>query len=168
MCQAYNRTMRILGIDPGYGRVGWGVISTEKGKTEVLGFGTYETKAHTHMSLRLKNVYEALQRIITEYNPDEMAVEELFFTSNEKTVIHVAQGRGVILLAGETANILIAEYTPLEIKMAVTGYGRAEKKQVADIVKMLLHLEHTPKIDDTTDALATALTHLYSRKMKSI
>lgn len=159
--------MRILGIDPGYGRVGWGVITDTKGNPTVQGYGTIET-GKASLEIRLGEIYEEVNKIIATYLPEEFAVEELFFSTNAKTVIPVAEARGVILLAGKNAGLSFHEYTPLEVKMAIAGYGRAEKKQLADLVKKLLHLEHMPKVDDTTDALAVALTHAYSRKMKNL
>jgi crossover junction endodeoxyribonuclease RuvC len=160
--------MRVLGIDPGYGRVGWGVIEEENRKMVLHACGTIETAAKDLLPKRLQVIATEVKKIIETYTPHEMAVEELFFTTNAKTAISVAQGRGVILLTGEQSGVPIAEYTPLEVKMAITGYGKAVKTQVAEMVQITLRLDSLPKVDDTTDALAIALTHLYSRKMKGL
>jgi len=154
--------MRILGIDPGIGRMGWGVIDSQGSKLRVCGFGCVETSAKENISKRLEKIYDEVLKLIKLHKPDEMAVEELFFNTNSKTAFAVGQARGVILLAGEKSKILNFTYTPLEVKMALTGYGRAEKGQVGVMVKNLLALKSIPKPDDTADALAVAITHSFS------
>lgn len=160
--------MKILGIDPGIGRVGWGVVQVESAKLKVESFGCIETSAKQNTAERLLIVYEAVGSLITEYKPDALAIEELFFNTNAKTAFIVGQARGVILLASEQKKLSIGIYTPLQVKIAVTGYGRAEKAQVGQMVKTILKLPSIPKPDDTTDALAVALTHAFSAKMRRI
>jgi crossover junction endodeoxyribonuclease RuvC len=156
--------MRILGIDPGIGRAGWGVIETQNSKLKTQNFGCIETSMKTAPEKRLQEVYAAVSRIINEEKPNALAIEDLFFNSNAKTALVVGQARGVILLAAAQNNIPVTVYTPLQVKLAVTGYGRAEKGQVAKMVKALLKLTSMPKLDDTTDALAIALTHAFISK----
>lgn len=158
--------MIILGIDPGIGRTGWGIIEATGGKFSVLQFGCIETfQTHT-LGERLVLLYEDICKLINEQKPDALAIEELFFNTNVKTAMVVGQARGVMLLAAQQHNVPITVYTPLEVKMAVTGYGRAEKAQVGQMVKSLLHLTTIPKPDDTADALAIALTHAFSYRIK--
>jgi crossover junction endodeoxyribonuclease RuvC len=159
--------MKILGIDPGIGRTGWGVIEAERGELRVEKYGCIETSMDTPVEKRLQEVYEQISALIKEYEPDEFAIEELFFNTNAKTALVVGQARGVILLAAAEKNIPISVYTPLQVKIAVTGYGRAEKAQVGIMVKTLLKLPSVPKPDDTSDALAVALTHAFSYKIKN-
>ena len=154
--------MRILGIDPGFAIVGWGVIEYEASRFRVVGYGSIQTPAGMKLEDRLAAVYKELVEIIDKFTPDAMAVEELFFNTNLKTGIKVAQARGVILLAAVNKGIELAEYTPLQVKQAVTGYGRAEKNQVITMVTMLLGLSKPPKPDDTADALAIAVCHAHS------
>ena len=154
--------MRILGIDPGFAIVGWGVIEYEASRFRVVGYGSIQTPAGMKLEDRLAAVYKELVEIIDKFTPDAMAVEELFFNTNLKTGIKVAQARGVILLAAVNKGIELAEYTPLQVKQAVTGYGRAEKNQVITMVTMLLGLAKPPKPDDTADALAIAVCHAHS------
>jgi crossover junction endodeoxyribonuclease RuvC len=156
--------MRILGIDPGIGRTGWGVIDVQSSKLTVQDYGCIETFMTTSLEKRLQALYEEIIRFIKEYKPDAMAVEELFFNTNAKTALIVGQARGVILLAAAQYNLSLAVYTPLQVKIAVTGYGRAEKRQVGQMVKTLLHLPSIPKPDDVSDALAIALTHAFTAK----
>lgn len=156
--------MRILGIDPGIGRTGWGMIATQSAKFTVLHFGCIETSKDLSPEKRLKQLYEELIAIFETEKPEEVAVEELFFNTNTKTAMIVGQARGVILLAAAQYHMPIAIYTPLQVKIAVTGYGRAEKKQVGQMVKTLLRLDSIPKPDDTADALAIALTHGFTKK----
>lgn len=160
--------MRILGVDPGIARTGWGVIEVESSKFKVQSYGCIETSANVEPSERLRQIYVKLTDIIKEYKPDAMAVEELFFNTNAKTAFIVGQARGVVLLASAKQNVAVAIYTPLQVKMAVTGYGRAEKDQIGQMVKTLLKLKKIPKPDDVSDALAVALTHAFSRKFKDI
>ncbi|MGH7204073.1 MAG: crossover junction endodeoxyribonuclease RuvC [Candidatus Levyibacteriota bacterium] len=158
--------MRIIGIDPGIGRTGWGVINTQNAKLNVQSYGCIETYKEQKMEERLLRLYKALEEILNEANPDAFAIEDLFFNTNAKTALIVGQARGVALLVAAQKKLQIAVYTPLQVKIAVTGYGRAEKKQVGQMVKMLLHMNAIPKPDDTTDALAIAITHAFSYKMK--
>ena len=154
--------MIILGIDPGYAIVGWGVVEYRAGKFRTLGYGAIRTDAGVRTEARLASIYRDLNTIIDHFHPDEMAVEELLFNTNVTTGIRVAQARGVVLLCGEQKGLRIAEYTPLQVKQAVAGYGRAEKKQVITMVTSLLGLKETPRPDDTADALAIAVCHGHS------
>ena len=154
--------MIILGIDPGLAIVGWGVIEYQGSRFRTLAYGAIQTPAGTRTEERLKAIYEGLVHLIKEYHPDAMAVEELFFNTNVTTGIRVAEARGVILLAAEQAGIPIQEYTPPQVKQAVVGYGRAEKKQVIAMVTSMLKLPAPPKPDDTADALAIAICHAHS------
>lgn len=154
--------MIILGIDPGYAIVGYGVLDYDGNKFKVIEYGAITTDASMDMFDRLKSIYDDLNTVIHRTKPDFMAIEELFFNSNQKTAINVAQARGVLLLAAMNNNIKIAEYTPLQVKQAVAGYGRADKNQVQQMVKLLLGLESVPKPDDTADAVAIAICHGHS------
>ena len=154
--------MRILGIDPGIATIGFGVIDTDGSKYNFVNCGIITTPAHTKLSSRLAMIYDDLCELIEAMKPDVVAIEELFFNTNLTTGISVAHGRGVILLACAKANINIYEYTPLQVKQAVVGYGRAEKKQVMDMVKRLCNLNSSPKPDDAADAVALALCHARS------
>lgn len=156
--------MRILGIDPGIARAGWGIIEIEGSKLKVLKFGCLETDSKENIAQRLEKIYNGISKLILEYNPQEIAVEELFFNTNAKTAFVVGQARGVIILAGARKKIPCFSYTPLQVKMAVSGYGRAEKPQVGQMIKAILSLKEVPKPDDTADALAIAITHAFSRK----
>ncbi len=158
--------MRILGVDPGIARTGWGAIEVKSSKLKVQSYGCIETSANVEPSERLRQIYTELTDIIKKYKPDVMAVEELFFNTNAKTAFIVGQARGVVLLAAGQRNIPIITYTPLQVKMAITGYGRAEKVQVGQMVKVLLKLKEIPKPDDVTDALAVALTHTFTKNFK--
>lgn len=156
--------MIILGIDPGIARCGWGVVEVRGSKLEVRGYGCIETPSSMDVSLRLAAIYKEISKLIKQYSPKEMAVEELFFNTNAKTAFVVGQARGVVLLAGAQHKLKNYIYTPLQIKIAITGYGRAEKRQIGRMVKTLLSLKEIPTPDDTTDALAIALTHAFSNK----
>jgi crossover junction endodeoxyribonuclease RuvC len=158
--------MIILGIDPGLAIVGWGVIEYNGSKMTTLGYGSIDTPAHTPTEDRLLLIYKGLEQLIDTYHPDEMAVEELFFNTNITTGIRVAEARGVILMCAKSKGVKISEYTPLQVKQAVVGYGRAEKKQVITMVTMLLGLQKPPKPDDTADALAIAVCHAHSGASK--
>jgi crossover junction endodeoxyribonuclease RuvC len=158
--------MRILGIDPGYAIMGWGVIEKKGSSFFPVAYGSIETEKETPMPERLKHLYASLMDIISEYDPEEVSIEELYFNNNAKTAIFVGQARGVALLACTNSGLDIFEYTPLQIKTAMTGFGRAEKKQIQAMVKMILNLEAIPKPDDTADALAAAICHAYSGEMK--
>lgn len=156
--------MKILGIDPGIGRCGWGVIDSQGAKLTVQGFGCIETSSKKEIPSRLQEIYAEVSNIIKTYKPDALAIEELFFNTNAKTAFVVGQARGVILLVASQSKLDIAIYTPLQVKMSLTGYGRAEKEQIGKMVKTLLDLKEIPKPDDTADALAIALTHAFSHK----
>ena len=149
--------MKILGIDPGYNIIGYGVIETNGCK--VVDYGVITTPKQHTMPVRLNTIYDGICAIIDKYKPDCMALEELFFQNNQKTAISVAQARGVVELAGYKKIGKLYEYTPLQIKQALTGVGRAEKKQVQFMVKAILGLNEIPKPDDAADALAVAITH---------
>ena len=153
--------MIILGIDPGYAIVGWGVIEYNASRFRVLGYGSIETPAHTPTEARLVQIAKGIKELVERYKPDVMAVEELFFNTNITTGIKVAEARGVIIMTAHSMGVKIAEYTPLQVKQAVVGYGRAEKKQVITMVTRLLNLDKPPKPDDTADALAIAVCHAH-------
>ncbi len=157
--------MIILGIDPGYAIVGYGVIESIANKCKPIAYGVITTPAKMAMEQRLLIIYNELNGIIDKYKPDEMAIEELFFNTNAKTVINVGQGRGVCLVAAAAKGVPISEYTPLQIKQALTGYGRADKNQIQQMVKMFLNLESVPKPDDAADAVAVAVCHAHSRQL---
>lgn len=154
--------MRILGIDPGYAIVGYGVVDYSACRFSVAGCGAITTKAGEEFPKRLKSIYNDMIYVIDKYKPDALSVERLYFNTNTTTAIDVAQARGVIVLAAESCGIPINEYTPLQVKQAVTGYGKAEKRQVMEMVKNLLNLSTMPKPDDTADALALAICHAHS------
>ncbi len=154
--------MRILGLDPGIATVGFGIVDTEKNRQRLVSCGVITTPAHTPLTQRLDQIYTDLEELIRTYRPEAMAVEELFFNTNITTGISVAQGRGVIILCAFRAGLKIYEYTPLQVKQAVVGYGRAEKKQVMDMVRRILNLPAPPKPDDAADAVALALCHARS------
>ena len=157
--------MKILGIDPGVAIVGYGVITSDCGKLKPVDFGQVNSPAHTPLAKRLKMIYDGITQLINIHKPDVVAVEELFFNTNVKTAIAVGHARGVILLAAQNSNIPVFEYTPLQIKQAVVGYGRADKNQVQQMVKMFLNLKEVPKPDDTADALAVAICHAHSASL---
>ena len=158
--------MRVLGIDPGIARTGWGVVEVKSSKLKVKSYGCIETSSRDDVQDRLKKIHSEVLKLIKKYSPEEMAIEELFFNTNAKTAFVVGQARGVIILAAGENNIPLAIYTPLQVKIAVTGYGRAEKMQIGKMVKTILNLKTIPKLDDTTDALAVGLTHLFSTRMR--
>lgn len=152
--------MRILGIDPGTGILGFGVIEADRGKAQLVDAGVIRTPVKEDDAVRLQTIFEEITDIITDSKPAVMAVEKLYFAQNVTTAMTVAQARGVVLLAGQQAGLEIHEYTPLQIKQALTGYGRAEKKQIQEMVRVILQLKTVPKPDDCADALAAAITHL--------
>ncbi len=155
--------MRIIGIDPGYAILGWGVLDLKGNKFTVVDYGAITTNSKVAMPDRLKTLYSELTNIIEKYKPEEASIEELFFNSNAKTAIMVGQARGVAILACVNQNLNISEYTPLQIKQALSGYGRADKKQIQQMVKTILNLKEVPKPDDTADAVAAAICHGHSR-----
>ncbi len=154
--------MRILGIDPGYGITGFGLIQSERGNSALLKCGAITTPAHTDFSARLEMIYEDMRKLLEVSKPDAVAIEELFFGQNVTTGIGVAQSRGVILLAIRQAGVPVYAYKPMQVKQAVVGYGNATKHQVQDMTKRLLHLDKLPKPDDAADAIAIALCHARS------
>lgn len=154
--------MIILGIDPGYAIVGFGVIEAVGQNFRMITYGAVTTQPDTEFPERLKEIYHDVGSIIDIYNPDAIAIEQLFFHTNQKTVIKVGQARGVVLLAAAEKNKPIFEYTPLQVKQAVVGYGRAEKKQVMELTRNFLHLDKVPKPDDAADALAVAVCHAHT------
>lgn len=153
--------MKIIGIDPGIAIVGYGAVDYRSPRFTTLAYGAIETKAGVKTERRLEIIYAELDKLFKMYEPDAVAVEELFFNTNQKTAIIVAEARGVILLCAKQNGIEIAEYTPLQVKQAVVGYGRAEKKQVIAMTGELLGLKTMPKLDDTADALAIAICHAH-------
>ncbi len=157
--------MRILGIDPGTGILGFGVIETDRGKNQLVDAGVIRTPVKEDDAVRLQIIFDELTDIITTNKPDAVSVEKLFFARNVTTAITVAQARGVVLLCARQADVPIFEYTPLQIKQSVTGYGRADKKQIQEMVRILLNLESAPQPDDCADALAAALTHAASARV---
>lgn len=161
--------MLVLGIDPGTATTGYGLVrQTEDGGLKQVDHGVILTPAKMPMAERLVLLYDKLQEIILLHRPDSSAVEELFFSRNVKTAISVGQGRGVVLLSLAQAGLPVAEYAPNEIKIAVSGYGGADKRQVQEMVKMLLGLDEVPKPDDAADALAVAICHIHSARMNSL
>jgi crossover junction endodeoxyribonuclease RuvC len=151
--------MRILGIDPGTGILGFGIIEASGSQAQLVDAGVIRTPVKEDDAVRLQTIYEELTDIIAATKPTAMSVEKLFFIRNITTAMTVAQARGVVLLCGKQAGLSIFEYTPLQIKMAITGYGRAEKKQIQEMVRVILQLKDVPRPDDCADALAAALTH---------
>ena len=151
--------MRILGIDPGYAIVGYGIVEYDGFRFDAVAYGAVTTPAKEKFPERLRMIYEDLSFLIKKYQPDHLAIEKLYFQNNQKTAIEVAEARGVILLAAQNAGVPIYEYTPLQVKSAVTGYGQAQKPQVMEMTRRLLRLEKVPKPDDTADALAIAICH---------
>lgn len=154
--------MRILGIDPGYAILGYGILDMKGNRFSVVTYGSILTDAGMDMPSRLQVLYDRLSEIIEEYEPEEASIEELFFNNNAKTAILVGEARGVAVLACAKKGLRISEYTPLQIKQALVGYGRADKKQVQAMVKAILNLDKVPKPDDTADALAAAICHGHS------
>lgn len=154
--------MRIIGIDPGYAIVGFGVIEYEKSRFTTVNYGAITTPAGIDFNRRLEIIYADTCQILDSYKPESLAIEKLYFQNNQKTAIDVAEARGVILLAAAQRHIEIHEYTPLEVKKSITGYGKAVKKQVQEMTRRVLHLNEIPKPDDTADALAIAVCHAHT------
>lgn len=152
--------MRIIGIDPGMAIVGYSILDINGDNIELVGSGSIQTDKNLSDEKRLKEIYDDLNYLIEKYSPDEASIEKLFFFKNQKTVMPVSQARGVILLALENAKIKIHEYTPIEIKQTLTGYGRATKDEVAQCVKIVLNGQQIPKLDDTVDSIAIAICHI--------
>jgi crossover junction endodeoxyribonuclease RuvC len=156
--------VRIIGIDPGTGILGFGVIDVEKGKAKMVDAGVIRTPIREDDAVRLQTIFDELTSIIKDTKPAQMSVEKLFFAQNVTTAMTVAQARGVVLLCGKRAGLEIFEYTPQQIKQALTGYGRADKKQMQEMVRVVLELKDVPKPDDCADALAAAITHSMTRR----
>lgn len=154
--------MRILGIDPGYATVGWGVLEFDNMRFNVVNYGSITTSAETPFEKRLSEIYDDIGVVLDKFSPDCMSIEKLFFNDNITTGIDVAHARGVIMVAAVQHDVKIYEYTPLQVKSAVTGYGYAEKHQVQEMIKNILHLKAVPKPDDTADALALAICHAHT------
>ena len=154
--------MIVLGIDPGYAIVGCGVVEYKNNHFRVLDYGAITTQAHTPFNERIEKIFDEAAALMFKYKPDAMAIEKLFFNTNQKTAIDVAQARGALVLAAQKNRIPIFEYTPLQVKQSVVGYGRAEKKQVQEMTRVMLNLEKIPKPDDAADALAMAICHCHS------
>lgn len=153
--------MKILGIDPGTGRLGWAILNFEKSQYELEAVGCFETKANTELSIRLELIYNFLQELIKKTKPDVLSVESLFFSNNAKTAFDIGAARGVILLTGRQAGLEIHQYTPTQVKSSLTGYGNAEKNQIQFMVSKILKLKEKIKPDDAADAVALALTHSF-------
>lgn len=160
--------MKILGIDPGLGRAGWAIVEEVNGKVSAINYGCIETHKDQSEEARIKILYTELVKIIEEYNPAVLSVEKLFFNKNVKTALSVGQARGVIILAAVNKGLIVEEYTPLQVKIAVTGYGRADKNQIGLMVKSSFNLKSVPQPDDAADALAIALTHAVSYKIRNL
>ena len=158
--------MKILGVDPGYAIMGYGIIEKKGSRIFPVVYGALETDKNSPMPERLKHLYSGLMDIITEYEPDELSIEQLYFQNNAKTAIYVGQARGVAVLAAANMGLGIYEYTPMEIKTSVSGYGKADKRQVQEMVKTILGFEHIIQPDDTSDALAAAICHSYQGDIK--
>ncbi len=154
--------MIVLGIDPGYAIVGCGVVEYKSNHFRMLEYGAITTEAHTPFNERIEKIFDEAYALICKYKPDAMAIEKLFFNTNQKTAIDVAQARGALVLAAQKCRVPIYEYTPLQVKQSVVGYGRAEKKQVQEMTRVMLNLEKIPKPDDAADALAMAICHCHS------
>ncbi|CAM2853526.1 crossover junction endodeoxyribonuclease RuvC [Paenibacillus sediminis] len=159
--------MRILGIDPGIAIVGFGFIDKHGSKLTPVQYGCIQTEAHTPEEERLLYVYEGITQLIDQYKPDAVAFEKLFFNRNVTTAMSVSQARGVLVLAAVQKGLQVAEYTPMQVKQAIVGYGKAEKRQVQEMVKMYLRLQKIPKPDDVADALAVAICHAHSYTLNS-
>ena len=153
--------MRILGIDPGSHTIGYGLIVYDSGRYTAESFGTIQVPPKTPQPITLASIYTDMTELLAQIQPDVMVVEQLFFFKNVSTAMTVAQARGVIVLTGQQAGLELAEYTPLQVKMTLTGYGRAQKKEVQEMVKDLLNLDKIPRPDDAADALAVAITHAH-------
>lgn len=157
--------MVILGIDPGLATTGYGIIKTQNGKLEIIDYGSILTDGHLPFDSRLVIIYQAIKKLIFTYKPDILVIEEIFFCKNVKTALRIGHVRGVIILAAIESNCQISEYTPLQVKQAITGFGRADKKQIQEMVKILLNLKTIPTPDDAADALALAICHIHSAKL---
>ena len=160
------RTMRVLGIDPGYAIVGWGVVEYISNRFAPIGYGAVITEKDTPFEQRLVEIYESVFDICKRYQPEALSIEKLYYQHNQTTVIGVAEARGVILLAAAQCGVPIYEYTPMQVKQAITGYGKAVKKQIQEMTRIMLHLESVPKPDDTADALGMAIAHCHCSRSR--
>lgn len=160
--------MRVIGVDPGTATTGYGVVDYVQGKESLVSYGTIRTAADMPMELRLLKIHREFNTLLEQYQPEAVAIEELFHHKNAKTVISVAQSRGVLLVTAAARELELAEYTPLQVKQAVSGYGNADKKQVQIMVQKILHMEQVAKPDDAADALAIAICHIHSCRMGRI
>lgn len=160
--------LRILGIDPGTATTGWAVVEEKNGRCQTVAYGHISTEKNRSEEDRILEISKDLEKIIKKYRPEEAAIEQIFFFKNQKTVISVAQARGAVLLTLRQNCVRISSYTPLQVKQALTGYGRAEKKQIQEMTKSILHLKCLPTPDDTADAIAIAICHLNSRKINNL
>ncbi len=160
--------MRVIGIDPGTAITGWGVVEGDGNDLVVVAYGTITTPAGTPLAKRLQIIYRELTQIVARWQPESSAVEELFFSKNAKTALAVGHGRGAAMLALANADLSVAEYKPLEVKQALTGHGGADKMQMQQMVKLLLALDDIPRPDDAADALAVAICHLHSARLRSL
>lgn len=158
--------MRILGVDPGIAIVGFGLIEADRGRTQLLNYGAITTPAGLPLARRLVQIEQDTEALIAQLKPDAIAVEELFFSNNITTGIAVAHGRGIILCTAEKSGVPLYEYTPMQVKQAITGYGKAVKKQIQEMTRMMLHLESIPKPDDTADALGMAIAHCHCSRSR--
>lgn len=158
--------MRILGIDPGIAIVGFGLIEADRGRTRLLNYGAITTPAGLPLARRLVQIEQDMEALIAQLKPDAIAVEELFFSNNITTGIAVAHGRGIILCTAEKSGVPLYEYTPMQVKQAITGYGKAVKKQIQEMTRIMLHLESVPKPDDTADALGMAIAHCHCSRSR--
>jgi len=156
--------MRVIGIDVGFAILGWSILEKSGSTYNLIAYGVIETSKDEKIEMRLKEVYEQLSYVVHKYTPEVAAVESLFFFKNQKTVINVGQVRGVIILSFANNQIPVYDYTPLQVKVSVTGYGRAEKTQIQQMVKLICKLDHIPKPDDAADAIAIAICHLNTAK----
>ncbi len=160
--------MRVIGIDPGTAITGWGIVDGDGDRLAIVACGAITTAAHTPLPERLQIIYRELTGLIAEWKPATSALEELFFSKNAKTALVVGHGRGVAMLALANAGLEVVEYKPLEVKQAITGHGGADKKQMQQMVKLLLNLEDIPRPDDAADALAVAICHLHSARLRRL
>ena len=158
--------MRVLGIDPGYAIVGWGVLEYTGNRFAPVAYGAICTDKDTPFEQRLTEIYDGMADILDRYKPQALSIEKLYYQHNQTTVIGVAEARGVILLAAAQAGVTVCEYTPMQVKQAVTGYGKAVKKQIQEMTRILLHLPAVPKPDDTADALALAIAHCHCSRSR--
>lgn len=158
--------MRILGIDPGIAIVGFGLIEADRSRTQLLNYGAITTPAGLPLARRLVQIEQDMEALIAQLKPDAIAVEELFFSNNITTGIAVAHGRGIILCTAEKSGVPLYEYTPMQVKQAITGYGKAVKKQIQEMTRIMLHLESVPKPDDTADALGMAIAHCHCSRSR--